>query len=161
MRARRRDGEPSAVLARLEVLYDRPFVAATEAPVRLTIDGDVGYAGETSALELNVRNATASAVDRVVLEIQLPAGARFDEAARAALTSRPTVQTLEVRSAGLVRVVLRRLEGAQTVELPIAVHWLARGRVTGLAVVAYAQDRADQLTVLAPRSLDLRPRPED
>jgi hypothetical protein len=143
------------------VLYERPFEARTDAPLRLSIEGDVGYADETAALELNVRNPTTSAVEQSVLEIQLPAGARFDEAARAALAQRPSVLSLEVRSAGLVRVVLRRLEGAQSVDLPLAMHWLARGRVTGLGVVAYVRDRGDQLTVLAPRALDLRPRPDE
>jgi hypothetical protein len=161
VRIRRRDGEPAAALARLEVLYERPFDARTDAPVRLSLEGDVGYAEETSALELNVRNPTTSAVENVVLEIQLPAGARFDEAARAALSQRPGVLAIELRSAGSLRVVLHRLEGAQTADLPLAMHWLARGRVTGLGVVAYVRDRGDQLTVLPPRALDLRLRPEE
>ena len=68
---------------------------------------------------------------------------------------------MEVRDGALLRVVYDSIAGAETVRLPLAVRWLARGRISGFAATAYIEDRAAVFTVLPSRVLDLRPRPEE
>jgi hypothetical protein len=151
----------SNLFARIEALSDRNFTARTDSPIVLELQGDPGYAGEVAALELSVHNRGTTRIGRSVVEIQLPAASGFGEVERAALASRPGIQSVEVRDGGLVRVVLEPLAGAENRILPLAVRWLARGRVSGFGVAAYGEDEPSRLTVLAPRSIDLRQRPND
>jgi hypothetical protein len=156
-----REGEGGVAFARLEVLHERPYNSLVDGPLLFTFAGDPGYAGEVSALELTVRNQQVIPVRRAVVELQLPAAAGFDEAARAALAARGNVAAVEVRDGALLRIVFGRLGPGESVEIPLAVRWLGRGTVTGFAAVGYAEERGDRMTVLAPRSIELRPRPEE
>ncbi len=147
----------STLMARWEVLYDRVATARQEGPVSLAVQGDVGYSGERAALELLVTGTSQTAAQRVVLEIQLPAGSVLDANALATLRS---VSSAEMRDGGLLRMILPTIAKDQAITIPLALRWMLRGTVSGLGVVAYAEDRPTRLTVLPARPFELRARPE-
>ena len=149
-------------LARLEITYARPSNARTEAPLRLALSGDVGYAGESSALEIVVENTSTTAIETPMLEIALPSAARLDAELRATLTRAPGVASVEAPDArGLLRLHLSELAAGERRTLPLAVRWAARGQTRGFALVAYDAPRPNRLTVLPPRTMNLTTRPED
>jgi hypothetical protein len=156
-----RPDESPLAFARLEVSSDWDFTARNDSPLRFTLQGDHGYVDETSALELSVHNATTQTVMRPVVELLLPSATRFDEAARAALQARAHVAQVDARDGGIVRLTLDRLGPDETLELPLAVQWLARGRVADFAAVGYREDQPGALTVLPPRVIELAPRPAE
>jgi hypothetical protein len=149
-------------LARLEVVYARPTTARDDAPMRLSLSGDAGYAGESSALEVVIENTSSSPIEAPVLELALPAAARADADVRATLARAPGVVAVDAPDArGLMRVHLAALLAGERRTLPLAVRWAARGRTTGFALIAYDAPRPDRLTVLPPRTLTVTARPED
>ncbi len=156
-----READAAFAFARLEVLSDWSFVARNDAPIRFTLQGDHGYSDEVSALELTVRNASNASVPRTIVELLLPSATRFDENARAALQSRPHIAQVDARDGGIVRITLDQLAPGETLEIPLAVEWLARGRIRDFAVVGYREDAPAALTILPPAVIDLRPRPPE
>ncbi len=152
----RSSGAATALFARWETLYDRPATAQQEGPVSLALQGDVGYSGERAALELLVTGTSQTAAQRVALEVQLPAGSLLDGASLAALRAMTSV---ELRDGGLLRLVLPTVAKDQAITIPLPLRWMLRGAVSGLGITAYAEDRPTRMTVLPPRSFDLRERP--
>jgi hypothetical protein len=149
-------------LARVEIVYARPTTARHDAPMRLSMSGDTGYAGESSALEVVVENTSSSPIDAPVLELALPAAAHVDADVRATLTRASGVVSVEAPDArGILRIRLAALLAGERRTLPLAVRWAARGRTTGFALIAYDAPRPDRLTVLPPRTLTVTQRPED
>ncbi len=147
----------AALIARWEAVYDRPSAPRTDGPVSLAIQGDVGYSGERSALELTITGTSETAAQRVAVEIQLPAGSVLDGATVSQLRS--SFAGVELRDGGLLRVVLPAIAKEQVVTVPLALRWMLRGSVSGLGVVAYAEDRPTRLSVLPPRAISLQARP--
>ncbi|MEI8254704.1 MAG: hypothetical protein WCJ30_03440 [Deltaproteobacteria bacterium] len=156
-----REAEAGLAFARLEVLSDWTFTARTDSPLRFTLQGDPGFADETSALELSVQNGTTQLVSRPIVEILLPAATHFDDGARAALAARPHVAQVEARDGGIVRITFDALGPSESVELPLAVQWLARGRISDFSAVGYREDQPAALTIMPPRVIDLRTRPPE
>lgn len=146
--------EGMAVLARVEVVFGRPFEARRDGPLGLSIQGDVGNVGGVAALELTV--SASRQIERPVLDIQLPAGVRADERLLQGLRSSSVVLGAEARSPGFVRLRLAPLAAESRTAVGLPLPWRARGQVRGLAVVAYPGDRPHAMTVLPPRLLDVR-----
>ena len=129
--------------------------------MRLTLNGDAGYAGESSAFEVLLESTSNSPIEAPVLEIALPAAARVDAEIRATLARAPGVASVEEPDTrGLLRVHLTTLAAGEHRTIPLAVAWTARGRVSGFALVAYDATRPDRMTILPPRTIVLAPRPE-
>jgi hypothetical protein len=152
VRVRAREGGP-ALLGRVEAVYARAFETTRGPAFGLGLRGDVGEAGGLAALELTV--AARVAVERPVVELQLPTGVRADEALVAALRGARGVRAVEARAPGFLRVTLSRMDAAQEVVLPLPLRWTATGTLSGLAVVAYPASRPGQMTVLGPRRLPI------
>jgi hypothetical protein len=150
-------GSPDASLfARWERVYERPAVARADGPVSLDLRGDVGFAGERSAMELSITGtADASAV---AVEVRLPAGATLEPTELARLAT-GAVTSARLLDGGLVRLVVRSINRGQTVRVPLAVRWDGRGDVTGFGAVAYAASRPTQMSVLPARVCAVRSRP--
>lgn len=152
------EGAASASLfARWECLFEQRAQPRSEGPVSLSVQGDIGYAGERAALELTVTGTSESATPRVVIELQLPAGAWVDSIALSRL--RAMASSVELREGGLLRFVLASITKDQVLTLPLPLRWTLRGTVSGLGAVAYAEGRPTRMTVLPGRELSLRPRP--
>jgi hypothetical protein len=149
-------------LVRAEASYVRPHEAATAAPLRASIGGDEGYAGERAALELTVRNAGAATVARPTVLLSLPAGAELDRRAVAAIERASGVVAVRAPDRrGVVEIALSPLEPRAEQTLPLPLRWLAAGHVAGLGVAAFDAERSFDLSVTPPRELDLAWRPDD
>lgn len=143
----------AAVLARVEAVFGAPFSARAGTAFALSIAGDVGDAGGVAALELTIE--AKRALRASVLDLQLPAGVRADDALLSALRGAPYVTHVEAREPGFVRVTLGSLDSGVSALLPLPLRFSGSGSLRGLGVVAYpAADPAD-MTILAPRVLSL------
>jgi hypothetical protein len=152
LRAKVRTRGGAAVYARVETVFGAPFEARDEAPFSLSIEGDVGRLGGVSGLVLQVQ-AGDEAVARPVIELQLPAGVRDDEALEAALGAPAVVFSAEVRRPGFVRLTLAPLNAEQSHNVPIAFRWTSRSTVRGLGAAGYEASHPTRMTVLPPRAL--------
>ena len=143
----------AAVLARVEAVFGASFAAQTGGAFALSIAGDVGDAGGVAALELTLE--AKRAVRRSVVDVQLPAGVRADEALLAALRGAPYVSSADAREPGFIRVVLGSVDNGVRVLLPLPLRFTGSGRLRGLGVVAYPAATPEDMSVLAPRVLSL------
>jgi len=101
-------------------------------------------------------------VDRPALFISLPAGAVLDARAKSALERTAGVVAVRAPDArGVVEVLLSPLEPRAERVLPVALRWLAAGRVTGLGVATFDAERPFELSVTPSRELDLGWRPDE
>lgn len=149
-------------LVRAEATYVRPQEAVAEAPLRASIGGDAGYAGERAALELTIRNVGAAAVARPTVLLSLPAAAELDRRALDALERFEGVVAVRAPDRrGVVEIALAPLEARAERTLPLPLRWLGAGRVTGLGVAAFDAERAFELSLTPPRELELAWRPDD
>lgn len=149
-------------LATTTATYVRPARRAEGGPLRVELEGDVGYAGERAAYVATISNAGAATVARPVLLVSLPAGAELDAASAEAMTrvEGAVVGVDEPDRRGVVRIRLAPLAAGQGVRLPLALHWTAAGRRSGLALAVFPEDRSWELTVAPPRDIDVPFRPE-
>lgn len=138
------------LFVRAETLAMTPFEPVAEGPLRLEISGDPGDLRHLAALELVVR--ATQTVHQPMLHIQIPAGARVDDALLDAVGEAPSVVSVEARTPGLLRVCLSPLERGAEARLGLPMAWSARGRVRGLAVVGWDADRPERMSVLPPRA---------
>ncbi len=138
---------------RAELLGYAPFAPRADAPLTLSIEGEEGDATHLSTLELSVR--ADEALRAPILEIQIPAGARVDDAFLAAMSARAPVRAAELRAPGVLHVELGPLASGTETHIPLTFSWMARGSVRGLAVVAFEADAPSRMTVLAPRTLEI------
>ncbi len=139
------------ILARVETRFVSLAQSSEGATLRAHIEGTPGGLADRSGLELVVGGAGAP-----VVEISLPAGARFDEEARNAMESPESVlRVVGPDAAGVLRVVLAPLrEGAEhRVALPW--RWIAAGRMQGLDIAAYDASRPWQIAVSEGRVLEI------
>lgn len=148
---------PLPVVFRLEASVRQPAVAASAAALSLRIDGHVGHATETAALELTVEATGKRAIARPVLELELPGLGTLPAEACARLAAASGVARVEPPdSAGIVRIYLSALDPRKPRRLPLPIHWLGTGTVSGLAVTAYEADEPWRLTTLPARELTIR-----
>jgi hypothetical protein len=147
------------LLARWELTYAAAGVVRADAPVTLAIAGDPGFAGERAALELTVQNTQNFQLNRVVVELQVPAGTGLGEELVQAMRSSANLSSAELRDGGLLHMVIGAIAANQTSTIALPFRWLSQGTVSGLGTVAYLEDRPTRMTVLAPREIVLRDRP--
>ena len=149
---------PVPVLFRLEANFRYPAGVQSEAPLSVRIDGHVGHAAETAALELTVEGLGKQPIARPVLELELPGLGVLSEEARARLAAAPGVERVEAPDrSGIVRIHLTALDPHKPQRLPLPIHWLGAGRVNGLAITAYNADQPGRLTTLPARQLEILP----
>jgi hypothetical protein len=150
------------VLFRLEARYLRPVGAAGGAPLAVHIDGDVGHASGSAALELTIEGTGRQPLLHPVIQLALPGLGVLSDEARAHLQALPgVVHVAPPDLAGVVRIDLAPLEPQRPRRLPLPVRWLGAGVVHGLAVTAYDAARPWHITTLPARRLDIPPRREE
>jgi hypothetical protein len=143
------------IYALLETRVVRPHRATHDTPLRAHLEGEIGHALERSALELIVEQRE-TATSHPVVEVHLPSIARFDETSRAALLRAPSVRrVIGPDGAGMVRIELAPLESGQSHRLPLVLHWLGEGRMTGLALITYDRATPHRIGVTEGQTLDI------
>jgi hypothetical protein len=120
-------------------------------PVTLALDGELGARDGRAELVLELRSRVPRLVAQPVVELDLPAGAELDEAARAEL-ARYTVRS-PIVAARTLTLRLRPLRPGGVVRLPLALRWSVAGALRGLGVSAYASDSPQAATVLPSRAV--------
>lgn len=114
----------------------------------MRIEGEVGALDAVSELELVVVNRAPRTLPRPVLEIELPTGAELTEADRLRMGARAVE-----RGEGVLTLRLPPLRPGNERRIRLPLRWSVAGRLRGLGVVGYADDRPEDVTVLAPREL--------
>ena len=94
-----------------------------------------------------------------VVDLQLPAGVRADDALLGVISSSSAVLSAERRNPGFVRIRLLPLGEDQSAVVPLPFRWRTHGDVRGFGAVGYASSRPEDMTVLRPRALSVA-RPE-
>lgn len=153
-------GEGRVALAQLALAYGMPWDVAPrrEAPIAISIDGEVGARDTRAALLLGVQNRGARMLTRPVVEIELPAGAELDEPTREALAG---LLRADAHQEGRTLVLpLRPLAPGAWVRVPLRVRWSLGGALRGLGATAWdalGPDRADVLpvAVLPSRAVEI------
>lgn len=144
----------TAVLARVEAVFGRPFARASDGPLRMEIQGEPGRLGELAALELTV--SSREAIDGAVVDLQLPAGVDADDILLDSLRAHAAISRVESREPGYIQLRLRPLAAETRIAIPLPLEWRARGTLHGLAAIAYPASRPDAMTILPPRTLEIR-----
>ncbi|MBI2895178.1 MAG: hypothetical protein HYY06_16610 [Deltaproteobacteria bacterium] len=153
---------PTAIFARLEARWVRPVQDGPGGPLRATIEGDPGHAGEAAALEIVVASTSDRTLERPVVELLLPGTAALDAAARRSLASSTAVARVDLPdAAGLLRVHLSPLAPREELRIPLAVRWIGEGRTIGFPIVAYDAARPHETSSTAGRPLSVTARPEE
>ncbi|MCB9629617.1 MAG: hypothetical protein H6725_19795 [Sandaracinaceae bacterium] len=160
LRAKVRTRGGSAVYARVETVFGARFEERADAPFTLSLEGDVGRVGGVAGLVLQVQ-AGSEAVAQPVVELQLPAGVRDDEALAAALSAPAVVLSAEVRRPGFVRLTLASLNAEQSHNVPLTFRWTTPSAVRGLGAAGYDASHPTRMTVLPPRTLTPAPADAD
>lgn len=144
---------------RVDADYGVPW---TERPTRagplsLRYEGEVGGEDELSELELVVKNRSPRTLPAPIVEIDLPTGAELTERDRAQMGW--VVRSVH-RSDGVLTLRLAPLRPGNEVRVRLPVRWSVAGRLVGLGAAAFVEDRPEEITVLAPRELEIAPRGE-
>lgn len=146
------------VLLRLAACFRQAAAASSAAPLSVRIDGHVGHAAETAALELTVEGSGKQPIARPVIELELPGLGTLSDEARARLAAAPGLLRVDAPDlAGVVRIYLAPLDPQKPRRLPLPIHWLGAGQVSGLAITAYDADQPWRLTTLPARQLAIQP----
>ncbi len=148
-------GGQGPALLRAEAIFARAFAARQDAPLRLALNGEAGAAGTLAAVELSV--VAQRAVGMPVVDVQLPAGVEPDDALLRRLEASAAVRRAEAREPGFLRLWLAPMAAEAELTIPLTLRWQAVGTVRGLALVAYAADRPDRMTVVPPRTWTIAP----
>jgi hypothetical protein len=122
-------------------------------PFAMRYRGATGRLDGISGLELVVRNRAPRMLPTTIVEIELPTGAELTESDRERIRRR--VRSVE-RSEGVLVMTLAPLGPGNEVRIPLPLRWSVAGRLVGLGTVAYAADRPESVSVLAPRALEIR-----
>ncbi|MBX7194248.1 MAG: hypothetical protein K1X94_19490 [Sandaracinaceae bacterium] len=141
------------VVVRGESLSFGSFEERHDAPLTLSIVGEPGDARHVASLELTVH--ADREVREPVLHVQLPAGARADDALLGAIRSAPGVTSAELRTPGLVRIRLVSLASGTDTRITLPLSWMVRGTVHGLAVVAFEANVPGRMTILPQRAFTI------
>jgi hypothetical protein len=120
-------------------------------PFELRIEGEVGGHDQVSELVLVVRNRLPRLLPHPIVEIELPTGAELTE------TDRGRMGVSTESGGGVLSVRLPPLGPGAERRVPLPLRWTVPGQLEGLGVAAYAEDRRDAVSVLAPRSLAIEP----
>jgi len=123
-------------------------------PLELEIDGSAGGVDEVAELELVIRNRTPRTLPRPTVEVELPTGAELTARDRGAIAGR--VRNVS-SGGGVLHLVLGPMPPGSESRIPLPLRWSVDGRLRGLGVAAWADDRPEGVTILRPRAMDLRP----
>lgn len=150
------------VLLRLEAHFRQSAAARSGAPLTVRIDGHVGHAAETAALELTIEGTGKQRLTRPVIELEVPGIGGLSEEALARLLSTPGVVRIEAPDpSGILRIYLTALDPHQPRRLPLPIQWQGSGRVRGLALTAYNADQPWLMTTLPARPIEIQPAPRE
>lgn len=143
-------------LVRAVARYSRPQEELSSSALRVSLEGDVGYAGERAALELTVTNGGTTAIQRPTVLLSLPSAAALDLRAIDAISRAPGV--VEVRPPdrrGVVELLLSSIEAREERVISLPIPWVGAGEVTGLSVAAFDSERSFELDLTPPRELSV------
>ncbi len=148
-------GETTLYYLQATAEYGLPWDVVPDRPgsLAVTIEGESKGLDQRAELELVVRNGSPRTIAAPMVELALPAGTELDEEGRAAIRRHvvgepdATRGTLRLRLAGLPPGAMRRI--------PLPFRWSIGGDLIGLGIAAYPDDRPDDLTVSAPRTLHI------
>jgi hypothetical protein len=145
-------GGGAPLWVRVDADYGLPWSARPPrpGPLRMRLEGEVGALDAVSELELVVVNRAPRTIPRPIVEIELPTGAELTEADRARMGVR--VRSI-ARGDGVLTLHLAPQRPGNEVRIPLPLRWSVAGTLAGLGMVGYAEDRPDDVTVLAPREL--------
>jgi hypothetical protein len=156
---RRTDPGSDLLLARIEARYTRPQHQQDAGPLRASLEGDPGFAGERAAYEVTLSNVSDARVEGPVLLVSLPSSATLEERVRLAMINSPSVETVaEPDARGVVEIHLVPLEPESEAVVPLPLRWIAAGSVSGLGLAVFADDRPWELSVTPDRELTLERR---
>lgn len=142
-------------LARVRVRYERPIAEREDGPLELSLEGDVGTASSTSALEILVVAEEESTAPEVL--VQLPPGALLDRASRARIERSQAVERVGAPDReGVVRIRLQTLASGARVRIPLPVRWSGTGATRGFALVGYDASEPWATFSVPARDLTLR-----
>jgi hypothetical protein len=152
VRVRTADGAPLWV--RVDADYGVPWSVRPPrpGPLALELEGEVGAHDRISGLELVIRNRLPRTLPRPLVAIELPTGAELTAAERRRIESR--TYRLELGE-GVLTLALPPLRPGNEVRIPLPFRWTVQGRLPGLGMAAYAEDRPDEVTVVSPRELSI------
>lgn len=117
--------------------YGRPWDAPPlyALPAEVEITGEVGAQDTRAGLQVTIRNRNSAILQAPVLELDLPAGAEFEEEARELLRSRlRSDASLDGRS---VVLALPPITPGGSITLPLPVQWSVAGTLVGLGATLY------------------------
>ena len=145
-------GGDAPLWVRVDADYGLPWSVRPPrpGPLRMSLEGEVGALESVSELELVVVNRAPRTIPRPIVEIELPTGAELTEAERARMGIRVRSIT---RGEGVLTLHLAPQRPGNELRIPLPIRWSVAGTLAGLGMVGYAEDRPDDVTVLAPRDL--------
>ncbi len=121
-------------------------------PFVLALEGESHGQDEVADLALVITNRSPRWIAAPVVEISLPTGAELTAAALARV--RRGVRSADA-TPSLLRVVLPPLAPGAEQRVALPIRWSVAGTLAGIGAAAYATDRADAVSVLAPRPLEI------
>ncbi len=153
---------PKPALARVEARYVRSVKKVRASALRASIQGDVGFSGETAALELLVENGGDTDVTRPVVEIVLPSAAIVSKQALAQMATTSGIERVaKPDRAGVLRVFLAPLGAKNDRRLPLPIQWIGEGTVRGLAISTFDANTPWNVSSTRGRSIKLTAAPEE
>jgi hypothetical protein len=150
------------VLFRLQAHYLDTAGPKSDSPLSVRIDGHLGRATETAALELMIEGTGKQPIGSPVVELELPGLGVLSAEARLQLAASPGVLRVDAPdTTGILRIYLTSLDPQKPRRLPLPIHWLGSGLVHGLGITAYDAERPWRLTTLPTRPLTIQPSPKE
>lgn len=129
--------------------YGVAWEAAPRGPFGLEVRGATHGLDETAELELVLRNRLPRTVPAVEVQVGLPTGAELTE------RERQRIGVPVERGGGVLTLHLPAMRPGQTRTVRLPLRWSVAGRLEGLGVAAWAVDRPDGVSVLAPRVVEV------
>jgi hypothetical protein len=152
VRVRTADGAPLWVRVDADYGVGWDVRPSRPGPLVVRLEGAQGHHDEVSSLELVVRNRLPRTLPQPMVEIELPTGAELTAADRARMGRRAHgVQ----QGDGVLTVTLPPLRPGNELRIPLPLRWTVRGRLQGLGMAVYAEDRPEEVTLVPPRALSI------
>jgi hypothetical protein len=120
-------------------------------PFILTLTGDPAARDEVSELRLEVRNRSPRRISEPIVEVYLPAGAELEASALEQI-QRESGHAPEM-DGQILRIRLGRMPPGLVRVLTLRLRWSLGGRMRGLGVAAWADDRPRVVSVIPSREL--------
>ena len=148
------------VLVRVEARYVRPVVKTKASALSAQIQGEVGYSGDTAALEVLIRNGSGKAVERPVVEIELPSAASLSPAALETMAATEGIlRIVPPDLAGVLRIYLSALGAKQDRRFALPILWIGEGKVSGLSSTVFDASTPWLISSNPGRTIELKAAP--